>query len=347
MQTERRHENHERPTPLVVALAIAQIACANTDAVSSAQRPVAAAASNETVTAADHAARPLASPGTSPPQDSDRDSPTEAIEVVEAIHLDDDIHEIPNDAPSAFVAWRTPHQPEAPAVLFLHGWRGCATVLALPGEQRCSAKTPVEMGWGLVEAFLRSSHPGVFLLPQLSWRRRSGSPGKLRRPGFASQWLDRALGEAARQRSRDLPRRRNVVVIAHSAGFESALALLDDDGLQIEAIVLLDALYAGEARFERWALEHPDRRLVLVYTGHGTTARKSVALGARLRALLPEGDVSNETKERFEETIARHRVALLRSPTQHGDIPSRHLAELLRGLRIPFAHEPRDLGDSR
>jgi len=130
------------------------------------------------------------------------------------------------------------------------------------------------------------------------------------------------------------PETNRWILIAHSAGFESALALMRQD-YPIDAVVLLDALYAGEHLFERWVLERSERRLVLLFAGHGTTAQKSRQLGNWLRASLGSEAVSDEATENLVETVRRHRVAILRTRVRHGDIPSQHLEEIVEGLRAP------------
>src|SRR5690606_38361263 len=133
--------------------------------------------------------------------------------------------------------------------------------LARAGEVRCARRWRTEPGWDLVRALGPSR--ARFVLPQLAFRARDGSPGRFREPRFAPRFLDYlGLGDGP------------IVLAAHSAGFESALAWLRSDVRdRVRAVVLFDALYAGTPTFVEWVAERDDRRLVSYVIGQGSTRR--------------------------------------------------------------------------
>ncbi|HJL05778.1 MAG TPA: hypothetical protein RMH85_24265 [Polyangiaceae bacterium LLY-WYZ-15_(1-7)] len=219
----------------------------------------------------------------------------------------------PAGAPHAIVA--RPDAPPVGAVVFLHGWSGCARVLALPGRVACVPGGPPRDGWGLVEAHEAAGVAAVFVLPQLAWRARDGRAGRYVREGFAAETLA----------SLAIPARLPLTLVAHSAGFETALAWLRRGGLgdRVRHVVLMDALYAGTETFLAWVEAAPERRLVSFYTGRGSTARQNARLErlASRRGVRVSGSLDEDAP-----------VRVLRSRVAHGDVPAEHLAETLLRL---------------
>ncbi|MEQ9076508.1 MAG: hypothetical protein RLP09_21810, partial [Sandaracinaceae bacterium] len=202
-------------------------------------------------------------------------------------------------------------------------WRGCAAALALSGPQDCDGRTME--GWDLARRFDEAEVDGVFVVAQLAFLERDGSAGRFVEAGRFRAWLDElraALG---------LPEPASVTLLAHSAGFETALAILDRGGAPIRSVVLFDALYRGYAPFADWVEADPARRLVSLHTGGGRTASQSAMLARRARRELPDGQVALDP-DPLAAVVPGHRVVVARSPVRHGDVPARHLAELARVL---------------
>ncbi|MCA9612820.1 MAG: hypothetical protein KC586_08720, partial [Myxococcales bacterium] len=218
-------------------------------------------------------------------------------------------HPVPSDAPHALL--HVPEEATQTTVVFLHGWSGCVRVLARPGHVSCARRFRAEPGWNLLGA--RGTSRSRFLIPQLAFRAREGAPGRFREPAFAPAFLDE-LGLS------DGP----LILAAHSAGFESALAWLRSEaGPRVRAVVLFDALYAGTHAFADWVAAAPDRRLVSYVIGNGRTRREN----DRLR------EVATARGLRISETLADDApIRIVAGRAAHGDLPARHLAEVLRAL---------------
>jgi hypothetical protein len=85
------------------------------------------------------------------------------------------------------------HGPVA-LVLLLHGYSGCTRVLAsAEPEARCRPRDRPEPGFGWAAAHEAAHTRSVLLIPQLAWRARDGSPGRLTIAGEAARLVDEAL----------------------------------------------------------------------------------------------------------------------------------------------------------
>lgn len=242
-------------------------------------------------------------------------------------------------APSAVVHAPPGLDPTQPlhVVVFVHGWRGCARQLAYGGDDvTCRDGARPVTGWDLAARFDEAHVDALFVVPQLAFLVQDGSPGRFIEEGRFAAFLDELIA-ALRDRlgpPADASRVASITLLAHSAGYETALAILSRGGVssRLRSIVLFDALYRGHGRFADWVLEDPERRLVSLHGATGRTVSQSELLVGRLRR--PLGDALSDGAEgSLEALIHEHRVVVARASAPHGDIPARHMAEVLRGLR--------------
>lgn len=218
-------------------------------------------------------------------------------------------------------------------VVFIHGWRGCARQLAHGGEVACRDGARPVAGWDLASRFDEAGVDALFVVPQLAFLVRDGSAGRFVEAGRFRAFLEELLG-ALRDRigpPAELSRVASVTLLAHSAGYETTLAILARGGVEVRDVVLFDAMYRGHNAFADWALGAPDRRLVSLHGGTGRTASQSQLFASRLRSLGPA--LSVEAEGSLEALVREHRVVIARAAAPHGDVPARHMAEVLRGLR--------------
>jgi len=225
-------------------------------------------------------------------------------------------HDLPPRAPAALLHLARP--PRA-LVVFLHGWGGCVRVLAGTGEVGCREGERGRPGWGLAAAHEEAHGPTAMLFLQLAYLARDGTPGRLAQAGHAARVLAAATERAA------LPDDAPLLVIAHSAGWQSATAFLRDDDLRgrVRALVLFDALYGGTLEFLAWLEEDDSRVLVSYVTGRGRPTRQSRRLEQlALAAEIAVGDsLESDARLRVVETGVRH-----------GDVPAAHLTQVLDRL---------------
>jgi hypothetical protein len=238
------------------------------------------------------------------------------------------------DAPTVVVHVPPGFDPRPPLhlVVFLHGYRGCARVLAERGRVRCKpdvASDPEREGWDLAGHHDQAGTNTLLVIPQLAFMRRDGRPGCFARRGCFRRFLEELLGETlapALGGPRSFADIGSLTLVAHSAGYQAALAILEQGQVsdRVHTVVLMDALYGYSARYARWLTERAPAqcRLVSFYLGRGKTYRESRALFAQVRRKLGERS-------------ARQRVTLARAHAAHALIPAAHLAPVLSGLPLP------------
>lgn len=225
-------------------------------------------------------------------------------------------------------------------VVFIHGWRGCARQLARSGEVRCRRRA-VD-GWGLADRFDEGRSDALFIVPQLAFMTRDGSAGRFAEEGRFRAFLDELLGALASRlgEGASMARVESIALMAHSAGYETTLAILDRGGVDplVRAVVLFDALYRGHPRFAQWVLGAPTRRLVSIHGARGRTASQSRLLALRLREPLGDAMAVDEDGA-IGDLLRAHRVVIAPAGAPHGDVPAHHLPELLRVL-LPARGQP-------
>jgi hypothetical protein len=243
---------------------------------------------------------------------------------------------IRDDAPEAIAhvpAGIDASQPIA-LVILLHGYSGCTRVLASDApDARCRPRDPPEQGFGWAAAHEAAGTRSILLIPQLAWRARDGSPGRFGIAGEAARFVDEALGALAPQLG-GTPTVSSITIAAHSAGFETTLAILRHGGLEVRNVVLFDALYSGVPSFLDWVAAGTDaapRTLVSLATGGRTWTRtEGLARDARRRATVLRADAWPATLPSAPRIVATAHVHI-----PHHDVPVRTLADTLRALGLP------------
>jgi len=223
-------------------------------------------------------------------------------------------------------------------VVFLHGWSGCARALAASEAVPCRDGGRARRGWALAERHRAAGTGSILVIPQLAWMARTGEPGRFAEDGAFARFLGDVLSGPVAESLGSTPALDDVpsiTLVAHSAGYETALAVLRHGGVgdAIDRVALLDALYAGAATFGDWTTAGDDHRIVSLYTGEASTHRQSHALARRLRDALGDDAVSVDAGGDLTDLLRRHRAVVDRSPYPHGAIPTRQLTPILRGLR--------------
>lgn len=259
----------------------------------------------------------------------------------EELVLDSAAYDVPR-APSAVVHAPPSFDPTRPLrlVVFLHGWNGCARVLVLSGPTPCRDGERPRDGWDLAGRIDAAGTDALFIVPQLAFLERNGHPGRFLEPHRFRAFLDELLARLAPRLGdgANLARVESITLLAHSAGFETALAILARGGVDVRNVVLFDALYRGVEPFIEWAEGEPHRRLVSLYTGDGRTAHQNRLLAARARRSFGDA-VAADAARTLADLVREMRVVVARSSAPHGAVPAHHIPELLGPLGLSARSE--------
>jgi hypothetical protein len=247
-------------------------------------------------------------------------------------------------APSAFDTTRPLH-----LVVYLHGYMGCAEVLMNEGSTACKPGAELLTGWNLARAHDAAGTNTLFVIPQLAFMKRKGQPGCFGRSGcfrsFISEILA-ALPSARLAGNKTLTDVAVITLVAHSAGYRTAMAILDRGDVRalIREVVLFDALYARKETFLGWirATSTQQTRLVSLHTGAGTPAQHSLQLLRAARRLLGGASVSEAGMQAdepsFGDALASKRVVVARASVPHRQVPQAYLGRVLALLFNPLRH---------
>lgn len=245
----------------------------------------------------------------------------------------------PPGVPNAVVHAGPAFEPTGPidVLIFLHGFRGCARAQVASSPRPCGAAEAVP-GRHLGDIHRDAGTNTLLVVPQLKLMQRDGSPGRFARRGGFTAFLDELLNEGLSQQlgPRARARVRTVALLAHSAGYRAALAILEsgDEAHLVRDVVLLDALYGGAPRFAAWLLDGERRRLISLHAGRGKTARFSQVLARRLeRQHLERIRLSDPPLLPAQNRPFRWAVEQVTTP--HALFPQAHLVGLLQLLFPP------------
>jgi hypothetical protein len=264
--------------------------------------------------------------------------PAAAFEI--AARLEHGAYDEPG-VPSAIVHAPAGFDARAPLklVIFLHGLRGCASVLMGRGPVSCGPGGAVDEGWDLAGHHDLAHTNTLFIVPQLAYMKRDGRPGRFGRPGGFRDFLEELLrGPLAGPLggARSLADVARIDLVAHSAGYQTALAILERGGIEpvlIRSLVLLDSLYAETARFAQYVEAHrADMQLIVISLPSGTPAREAAVLERRLRRSVGAEHVTSVDPNGIGDAITRYPVVFARGRPTHRLVPANHLSVVLSAM---------------
>jgi hypothetical protein len=270
-----------------------------------------------------------------------QDQPPSAAGFQISARLERSPHELPKGVPSVIVHAPSGFDAHKPLqlVVFLHGLRGCVSVLVGAGQVRCGPGAPLEEGWDLATHHDRAHSNTLFVVPQLAYMKRDGRPGRFAQQGGFRAYLQELLsGPLAEPLGgpRSLADVARIDLVAHSAGYQTALAILERGGVEaakIRSVVLLDSLYAERDRFAQYVEAHRDGlQFVVISVPNQVPAREALVLEKRLRRSIGAKHVTSADPNGIGEAIARYPIVFARGKPPHRLVPANHLSEVLAAL---------------
>lgn len=237
-------------------------------------------------------------------------------------------------------------------VVYLHGFENCIENVAAPSP---GIHDPPQPTANLIAQLESVSKNAILFLPEAGYHVRSADGGQLaERDGFL-----RLFREVLSRLRVDSPSFAAVtddvaphfVLISHSGGYRLAAQLVQQGGLFVHEVALLDSLYGSLEQYDAIADGLLDdyavgrtRRLVNLYRPTDT-AKNSRAQAERIRTQLAQRKLDEKLLyfDDSEEPLAAetldaalaHLVAVKRVSTEHSDFGSTYVAALLRTSYLP------------
>lgn len=227
-------------------------------------------------------------------------------------------------------------------VVYVHGLRGCLPVLMGEGSTRCTASSDPQLGWNLGAHHDDAGTSTIFVVPHLVYGKRGGQPGAFGRAGgfrrFVTELLEGPLS-AQLEHAYTFKDVATITLVAHSAGYETAIAILERGEIDalVRGVVLLDALYAFEERYARYAIAHADAgfRLISISLRGGKPDKHSKALRQLLTRALGAERVVVADADDLRAAATAHPFVFADGRALHAQVPAKHMADALAGLGLP------------
>lgn len=280
---------------------------------------------------------------TAEPQNGRQGSPPRAAGFQIAAQLDHGAYDIAG-APNVIVHVPRGFDRRAPLqlVVFLHGYSGCVSVLMGHGPARCRPGAAEVEGWDLGRYHDNAGTNTLLVVPQLAYLKRDGRPGRFgQQAGFRAFLEELLAGPLAGLLGgvRCVNDIQRIDLVAHSAGYQTALAILERGGVDpalIRGVVLLDALYGEAPRFARYLQKQAKYlQFIDISLPFGVPARESRWLQRKLIRSFGAEHVTSVDPNGIASAISRFKFVFADGRPPHRQMPATHLTEVLEALHRP------------
>ena len=227
------------------------------------------------------------------------------------------------DGPNTLVHIPRGFDPSAPFDLFFYfrGWNSCVPVIAGSAPARCRPDGRERQHSDVVGQLDRANRPQtVLIMPEWTIEAATSDPGALAREGAFRALAEEVLTEVvspAVGAPVSLLGARGTILASHSGGYNPTQVAMDRGGLPpVTDILLLDALYGGDASFVRFV--RGGGRLVSIFTG-GQTQDHSVSVARSVGGVV-DMDTSMPTAEQWALPMLAKKTS-----SSHSTVPLRYL----------------------
>jgi hypothetical protein len=192
-------------------------------------------------------------------------------------------------------------------VFWFHGWRNnIDTALSY---------------YHLLSQFEEANRQAILVLAEAAKNAPDSYGGKLENPGVFAALVGDVLIELKRRQL--VPAKAedgHIMLAGHSGAYRVIAKILQNGGVQVQEVVLFDALYGETDSFDRWIHLDSNNRFINWYTNEGGgTDQVSLAFMDQLKKEgLPYGSV--EEGELRPRIIRTNRILFVHSPREHNDI---------------------------
>jgi hypothetical protein len=111
----------------------------------------------------------------------------------------------------------------------------------------------------------------------------------------------------------------NIILAGHSGAYRVMAYILENGDMQVQEVILFDALYSETDKFIRWLQSHKTHRFINMYTDNGGTDEETHLMMKQLK----ESGISYQTTEEASLTrnqIQENGILFIHTAQQHNDI---------------------------
>jgi len=191
-------------------------------------------------------------------------------------------------------------------VFWFHGWHNNIDSAAIR--------------YDLLRQFANTNKNAVLVLAETAKDAPDSYGGKLEKPDVFKKLVNDIILNLKNERC--IPANSevgNVILAGHSGAYRVMAYILDKGGIQVQEVILFDALYAETDKFIVWMQSHKTNRFINMYTDNGGTEEETF----RMMKQLKENGISYQTTE--EATLTRNQIQeneiiFIHTAQQHNDI---------------------------
>ena len=191
-------------------------------------------------------------------------------------------------------------------VFWFHGWHNNIDSAAIR--------------YDLLRQFANTKKNAVLVLAETAKDAPDSYGGKLEKPGVFKKLVKDIILNLKNERC--IPANSevgNVILAGHSGAYRVMAYILDNGGIQVQEVILFDALYAETDKFIVWMQSHKTHCFINMYTDNGGTEEETF----RMMKQLKENGISYQNTEEATLTrnqIEENRILFIHTAQQHNDI---------------------------
>jgi hypothetical protein len=198
----------------------------------------------------------------------------------------------------------------ADMIFWFHGWRN--NIDSVPSR------------YDLVKQFLASRRNVILILAETAKDAPDSYGGKLEQKNIFKKLLQDILGEMKKQKIIDKKTETgNVILAGHSGAFRVMAYILQNGGVEVNQVILFDALYSQVDKFTNWIQADASHQFINLYTNTGGGTDD---VSVEMMQLL---DQKNTRYKKFEEkdvnapALKTNNIIFIHSLKEHNDVINR------------------------
>jgi hypothetical protein len=174
--------------------------------------------------------------------------------------------------------------------------------------------------YGIARQFTQSRLNAVLVLAETAKDAPDSYGGKLEQPGDFKELVTDVLRKLADENViRKQCQAGHVILAGHSGAYRVMAGILQNGGVEVNEVILFDALYANTGQFMQWLTSDPHNRFIDLYTDHGGTLDETKSIQQQLKDMHIHEDSLEETAV-TAATVRRQKILFIHSLHAHDDI---------------------------